>query len=344
MIEEKVIDELKHAGVRVSIVQEGQVLPLVLSPARDGIDLNEFAQANKSILKDLIGRFGGLLFRGFDTNTTQKFQSFVEVSSGTPLEYTERSSPRSKVSGGVYTSTNHPQDEEIFLHCEQSYNLSFPLKIYFYCQEPASIGGYTPIADTRKIFKRISADTRDQFIKRHYRYSRYFWPMLSMTWQNVFQTRNKNEVEAYCEANDIHYQWQSDDALSTYQVRPAVARHPVTKELCWFNHCTFFNLLALDQDTLEMFLDSFEEGEFPNQTYFGDGGKIEEAIYRELRDAYEAEKVQFDWKKNDILMLDNMLCAHGRSAYQGDRKVLAAMSEPIKWADTEYKESLDESD
>jgi TfdA family taurine catabolism dioxygenase TauD len=75
---------------------------------------------------------------------------------------------------------------------------------------------------------------------------------------------------------------------------------------------------------------SFVEEDLPNNTYYGDGCRIEEEIIERLRDAYLKEKVRFGWKEGDILMLDNMSVAHGREPYIGDRRVVVAMAEA--WA------------
>ena len=328
---------LNSAGVQASFVSDDQVLPLVITPLSGDVDLNQMVEQQQALMTELLAQYGGLLFRGFNVDSSDAFEQFVEKASGTPLKYTEQSSPRSNVGGRVYTSTDHPPDKEIFLHSEQSYNLAFPLKIFFFCETAAEKGGTTPIADARKIFNRISEQTREQFLQRKYRYSRYFWPMMSMTWQKAFQTDNQQEVEEYCRANQIEFSWEPGGALSTYQVRPVASVHPVSGDVCWFNHCTFFNLSTLDPDTKEMFEDSFSESELPNQTFYGDGGRIEEDVYNELRDAYVSEKVEFDWETGDVLMLDNMLCTHGRGSFEGERRVLTAMSEPTLWADVEYK-------
>ena len=45
--------------------------------------------------------------------------------------YMERSSPRHEVADHVYTSTDHPPRHPIALHNEQSYNITWPLRIFF---------------------------------------------------------------------------------------------------------------------------------------------------------------------------------------------------------------------
>ncbi|MFT5163908.1 MAG: alpha-ketoglutarate-dependent taurine dioxygenase, partial [Alteromonadaceae bacterium] len=125
------------------------------------------------------------------------------------------------------------------------------------------------------------------------------------------------------------FSWGDEDiVLTTRQVRPMVSRHPGTDEECWFNHCTFFNVATLDPQIQESLLDAFTEHELPNHTFYGDGSTIEPEVIEMLQQAYEAEKVSFPWEAGDVLMVDNMLVAHGRESFEGDRLVLTGMSEP----------------
>jgi alpha-ketoglutarate-dependent taurine dioxygenase len=196
----------------------------------------------------------------------------------------------------------------------------------------AASGGETPIADTRKVLARISASVRNKFIADGYRYVRNFGNGLGLSWQTAFQTGDRRAVEDYCRRNDIEWEWKGGDRLRTSQVRPVLARHPVSSEPVWFNHATFFHVYTLDPMIRSRLLNDFGIEDFPNNTYYGDGSEIDPDIMCELRSAYEEEKVTFQWHEGDVLMLDNMLVAHGRGPYKGARKVVVGMSGSCSWS------------
>ena len=89
-------------------------------------------------------------------------EEIIRALCGEALEYRERSSPRHSVAGRVYTSTDYPPAYPIFLHNENSYQKTWPLKIFFLCETPSETGGETPIADCRRVLARIDQGVRDQ--------------------------------------------------------------------------------------------------------------------------------------------------------------------------------------
>ena len=330
-MQRKAVRITPDAVVRYSYLDEDKRFPLVIQPGVDGVNLAGWAAANREQLEARLLQHGAILFRNFNVNSAIHLDEFIQATCGQPLEYQERSSPRSQVQGNIYTSTDHPPDEPIFLHNEQSYNLTFPLRILFFCTQPAPQGGATPIADTRKIFNRISRETRERFIEKKYMYTRNFGDGFGLSWQTAFQTTDKSAVENYCRRNDIRWEWKSNERLRTQQVRRAVAYHPRTGEPAWFNHLTFFNFSTLEPAVRQALLMMFSEEDLPNHTYYGDGSPIEPEVLDELRAAYRQETVSFPWQKGDILMLDNMLASHGREPYSGQRQVLVGMAEPYSW-------------
>lgn len=316
-----------------SVIEEqavpGKDLPLLIRPAGEGADLLAMAAGHRSLIRERLLRHGGVLFRGFPGVTVDTFRQLIVVLSGDPLEYHERSSPRHEVGHSIYTSTDYPPGQSIFLHNEQSYNVTWPLHIYFHCAVAAPAGGATPLADCRNVYKRLSAGARARLEAEGYCYARHFGGVLGVPWREAFGTSERSAVEEYCRANDIDFAWGGADALSTRQVRPAVRAHPETGEPTWFNHLTFFNVSTLDEETAEALL-SFGRDQLPNNTYYADGSDLEPELLAELRSAYLAEQVSFRWQAGDILMLDNMLVAHGREAFTPPRDVVVGMAAPTR--------------
>lgn len=323
----KTIRVLRESLVKSGFLVEGSTMPFVIETAVPGIDLISWAAANRVFVETNLSEFGAVLFRNFNISAAPQFEAFIRSMSGDLLEYQERSSPRRRVSGQVYTSTDYPPEQSIFPHNENSYSHTWPLKIYFFCQKPASQGGETPLVDARKVYRRIAAGIRERFIEKHCMYVRNFGGGMGLTWQTVFQTTDKSQVEQYCRRAGIDYEWVGPDRLRTRHVRPAVARHPQTGELVWFNHATFFHVSTLEASVREVMLAGVNKEDLPNNTYYGDGSEIELPVLAELRDAYHQEAVSFEWKRGDVLLVDNMLTAHARNPYVGERKVLVGMAE-----------------
>lgn len=332
---------IKRQAIRVSqeelikaeLMRPDVRLPLVIQPSIKGISLRTWAEANRDFIETRLLEHGGILFRGFDVNEANGFEHFIQQVSGELLEYRERSSPRSQVSGFIYTSTDYPASHSIFVHNENSYQKTFPLKIFFFCQTPAKQGGETPIADCRRIFLRVDPSIRERFIEKKWMYVRNFGDGFGLNWQTVFGTTDKPMVEEHCHRNGIIVEWKSGDRLRTRSILPLVERHPKTGEWCWFNHATFFHVSTLEPLIREALLEDFADKDLPTNTYYGDGSSIEPEVLEHLRDIYRQETVSFPWEQGDVLMLDNMLAAHGRAPYSGARKILVGMAEPITRAD-----------
>ena len=227
----------------------------------------------------------------------------------------------------VYGSTPYPPDKAILFHNESSHMHRWPLKIFFYCVQPSEQGGETPLVDCRKVYRELRPETVERFREKKLMYVRNFTENMDISWQDFFRTTNKADVETYCRDAAIECEWYGDSGLRTREVRQAIASHPVTGEPIFFNQIQLHHVSYLDPAVRASLLSLFPEEKLPRHVYYGDGSAIEEDVIREVRDAYDDAAVKFPWQATDILMVDNMLVAHGRSPYVGQRKIVVTMGD-----------------
>lgn len=310
--------------VQMNPLDSSQPLPYMIQPAITDLSLVAWAASHRDLITHHLRRVGGILFRNFKIKGATEFEQFVQTVAGPLLRYSFGSTPRTQVQGKIYTSTEYPASEVIPLHNEMAYTRNWPMKIAFFCVQPAESGGCTPIADSRRIFQRLAPNLRDRLQDQQVMYIRNYGSGLDLSWQQVFQTRDKTEVEVYCQQEGIEWEWQGD-CLTTRQVCQAIATHPQTGEVVWFNQAHLFhisNLKPTIRETLSL------GAVFPRNAYYGNGDEIEPAVLDAIRQAYASETVKFMWQAGDVLLLDNMLVAHGRMPFDGDRKMLVGMAEP----------------
>ncbi|AXA67771.1 TauD/TfdA family dioxygenase [Pseudomonas oryzihabitans] len=302
-------------------------LPLLVEAREPGVDLLDAQALLRPLVDERLERCGGLLFRGFSVGEAERFRSFAAGFGQPLLNYEFGSTPRSNVTQGVYTSTEYPAHQHIPLHNEQAYTREWPLRIWFYSLVAAARGGETPIADSRAVYARMGTAIRERFEARGLLYTRNFGNGLDVPWEQVFNTSDRQVVEAYCRARGIDCLWKDDGELRTRQRCQATARHPRTREAVWFNQAHLFHVSNLPPEVRESLLEIVDEEDLPRNVYYGDGSRIEVDLLDEVRGVLEEEKVSFPWQSGDVLMLDNMLAAHARAPFEGPRKVIVAMAE-----------------
>ncbi|WP_245778325.1 TauD/TfdA family dioxygenase [Lentzea xinjiangensis] len=295
-----------------------------------GLDLARWATEAAGTVRSWLDAHGAVLFRGFDVDLNG-FAAVLEAFAGAPSPYLERSSPRTELGDRIYTATDHPADQTIVLHCENSYQRAFPRRLVFCCLRPPATGGATTLADTRRVLGRIRPEVLAGFAEHGVRYVRNYGTGLGMSWQEAFQTQQRADVEEYCREQDLEVEWGERDRLRTSQVRPALAVHPDTGDRVWFNHAVFFHPRSLPAQVTAEVGGRLTEADLPATTCYGDGSPILAEDLDHLRSAYAAERVAVPWERGDVLVVDNLLAAHGREPFTGERQVVVGMGGPLTW-------------
>ena len=326
----------RNTVIADSFSDAGRDFPTVVHAPAPRADLIGWIEKNRAWLEDALQKSGAILVREFLIEGPTAFEQCIEQAWGASTDYpgfTQSVALRKHVSGKIYTSTEYSPAFRIHLHNECAFANTWPAQICFFCVTAPSSGGETPIADSRRVLERISQTTLSRLLERGILYVRNFSYGSSRSWERAFGTTDKARVEEICRAERVACEWLDDSRLRTRAVRPPVARHPTTGEPVWFNHINASHISSLEPDLRNALLAEFQPEDLPRNCYYGDGSEIEHSVIEEIRHAYEAETVTFDWKPGDLLMADNMLTAHGRHPFTGEREILVGMAGSIQRAD-----------
>jgi alpha-ketoglutarate-dependent taurine dioxygenase len=319
--------------------------PLVIEPNNTEMtteDCYEWLRKERASLTQQLLKYGALLFRRFPVHNTAEFSEFItSLGLGQFIDYVGGDSPRNKIQGGVYTSTEAPPSLKIPLHNELSFVKNYPRHIYFFCEIAPKENGETIIADARKVYRAVNQDVKQRLHDKGIKYlSSYYHKSQLMEWLNkfqrshkswpeVFETTHKEEVEKKCIENEFAFRWKKDDWIQINQFRPAFIEHPETKEQVWFNqiHLYDFNpkLLGIWR-YLAAKVFYIREHTRLHEVSYADETKIPRSDIYHIMDTLDEQTVRFPWQKGDVLVLDNVLAMHGRAPFTGKRRILAAMT------------------
>jgi alpha-ketoglutarate-dependent taurine dioxygenase len=273
---------------------------------------------------------GALLFRGFGIDSQEVLERVVAGIGGKALDYVDGNSPRRKLGSGVYTSTDYPPEFFISLHNELSYSSRWPARLFFCCVTAPAEGGETPLADSRAILRRLRGDVREAFVHKDVKYVRNLHGGIGFgpSWQKTFETEDRGTVEEFFHGTETGLRWNEDGSLTVTQIRPAIATHPATGETVWFNQADQFHPSTHPKEIYDSILALYEGREdlIPQTALFGDGSPIDPAMLDEVRRTVGEEIRLFSWQQGDLLLIDNMLVAHGRRPFKPPRKILVSMT------------------
>ncbi|WP_323747737.1 TauD/TfdA family dioxygenase [Catenulispora rubra] len=307
---------------------------LVEIPVETIDDACAWLQAHREELRAGLDEHGAVFLRGLPVRSAEDFARVRDAVITERAQYRENATPRSHFGADVYSSTDLPPAQSIRPHNENSYTLTFPGLLLFCCLIAPEEGGATPVTDVRKVRQAIPAALLDRFREHGWALVRNYREDFGLGWTTAFASEDPADVAKYCQANLIAHEWDEDGGLRTVQRRSALITHPRTGQEVWFNHAVFWNEWSLEPEVREIMSEALGgSGNFPYHTVLGTGEPLDEADVRVIDEAYRAATVRESWRPGDVMIVDNILAAHGREAFKGDRKILVAMGDPVALAD-----------
>jgi len=287
--------------------------------------LAAWSAAQEPLIEEKLHRHGAVLFRGFRIDTQEAFERVAKtLAHGLVAEGGEHQ--RLSDDSQVYTPVAYPADKFLMWHNEDSFNPEWPRKIIFCPVRVPARGGETPLVDARQVYRRLGPALLQPFLDKGILYHRTFGMGVGRSWQDIFGTGDPAEVEAYCRRHGIDFEWRGE-GLITRQRRSAVARHHATGERVWFAQAQHWHPACLDPGTRESLAALYDEDEMPRDCLYGDGSPIPDQVMNAICDVYRELQSSFPWQVGDVMLVDNVLAAHARNPYVGERKLLVALGE-----------------
>jgi alpha-ketoglutarate-dependent taurine dioxygenase len=324
-------------GKDVVLTLDPEGFPAFVTPASPRLaqDLDAFTEwlvAHEDEIDELLLTHAALRFRGFPLHTTEDFASTLAHLPSADMGYTGGGTPRSAVAGKVFESTRTAKEIHLPLHQEMSYLPHWPLKLAFFSRVAAASGGATDIADVRRFEAHAPARVLDEVKRRGVLYLRNFrdgqrptqdWnprvASMHRPWQHAFGTEDPAQAQAACEVMGLDWEWLGDGSLQTCYRASGYVMHPVLGTEHWFNQISSLTFLP-GSPHWDAYWQHF--GESKPQPYvvrYGDGSPIATQDVADLRQILFDVAVAQPWQPGEFLLLDNILCLHGRSPFEGER-------------------------
>lgn len=322
----------------------GDGFPLFVEPTVDELRDDPAAVVDwfgrhRDELDRLIVHAGAVVLRRFAIVDTATFAALVDHYPTLEFGYSAGVTPRGQIEGKVFEATSAPPQFRIPLHQEMSYLPQYPAKLAFYCSRPSETGGETIIGDMRRFDRSLDPAFRDRVRERGVLYERNFrspdWqsghPVLDARqrpWTDAFGTTDPDEVEQYCEAMGLEFEWRADDSLTTRFRGAGVVDHPDTGEGVWFNQLVqqATNVENLGQALFDAYAEHYTDGRSrPFEVFYGDGSVVDPADIRATYPLLDEVTVAFPWQSGDVMLLDNLNTAHGRNTFTGSRDIQVAL-------------------
>ena len=334
-------------------------MKLIATPLLEGENARtiEIEALTPRIFVDLLDSQKALLLTSPDKDLT--VEDFGDLVSSLQLEYFPyiggaaprtiipvRSSPALPI---IFTANESPPSEPIPFHHELAQTPNPPSYVFFYCETPATTGGQTPIIDSTAVY-RFAKENHPEFIDTLLKHgARYIRTLpnqddpsspIGRSYQNSWGVQTPQELEEKLRTLDgCSWEWLNDGSVRiTSEAVPAVrlnTDHVGNQVFQW----TFANSIVAAylgwQDSRNDRKDALR---------FGNMEPMPEHVLESIATFMEMNRIMYDWKAGDIMVLNNRLVMHSRNPFEGYRRVLASIwgdpTDSVRLAQPDYGKAI----
>lgn len=259
------------------------------------------SEIGERVLVDAFKTHGALLLRGFEVDMA----AFRDLTRTLCANSVFNESPgRELLDAENNIQTVNTGLEAFPLHPELSREPWKPDAAFFWCMNPPTQGGETTVCDGVEVVKNLPADVRAAFENRRLLYRQMASPELLQYW---FGTTTPDDAALANPSRGCPYKFaRLNGGVMRYFTRPALHRPMFTSELAWGNFLLFARGTG-------------RKG-FPA---FDDAQPVPDALLSVVKEVSDRLSAPIQWRKNDIIILDNTRFMHGRNRIidAGERRI-----------------------
>ena len=310
----------------------GAVFPLTLGPStaegssKEG--LVRWIASHRVELDALLLKHKGILFRGYDIFSAADFNDVVDATEYEDMIYSGGAAVRTQITARVFTANESPASEKIPYHHELAQTPDPPTHVLFYCENPPTTGGATPIIPSAEVYSRMHAKHPQFMDKLEHLGVRYVRVMpcendptsaIGRGWKATFNSDTVEIAEKAMVTLGTQWEWLGGEKGG--DVRTFTAVVPGVRTDARTGDKTFFNSAVAAYTGWN---DSRNEGS--KAVMLGDGTFCGEREMLDAQAIMSEIEVAFAWQRGDVLLLDNRTVMHSRQPFTGPRRILASLA------------------
>lgn len=307
------------------------VFPLTLGvdPERTIIQALEWLKNNHGTVDNLLRKHRAILFRGITgLKNHDDFHRFIEALDYVTMDYIGGAAVRTQLTSRVFTANESPSSEKIPFHHEMAQTPHPPTHLYFFCENPPSSGGETPILVSNEIYRLIAEKYPEEMKMIESIGVKYVRIMprdddptsaIGRGWRSTFLCDSKEEAEEALRKLGSTWEWLENGDLKTITaILPAIKEDSGEMRS---NVKTFFNSLVAAYTGWN---DSRNQG--CRAVLRADGLFLNPDMMNDAVRLMDEVAVAFPWQAGDVLLLDNRTAMHSRKPFEGPRRILASLA------------------
>ena len=311
----------------------GTMFPLALTPTPGATDrsfptLVKHVHQEREYILNLCKIHGAVLLRGFTEDSAEEFALEAEALNLVKYPYVGGAAPRTDVVRDVVFTTNEsPPSEPIPFHHEIAQVPDPPSYIMFYCDVEPFKGGETPIIRSDQVaefffqtYPEFAAEVEEKGVK----YIRVMpkeddnSSAIGRSWKSTFQCTTKEEAETAMKKIGTTWEWLENGDLRTISAAvPAIRTDRRSGRKMFFN-----SMVAAYTGWID------SRNDPTKSIVLGDDTAVNGEALLKVAEFQRDNRVCFQWKKGDIIVIDNFVTMHSRNTFERPRRILAAIGGP----------------